>query len=105
MSDPPPLRRTATVVWLRGHVFDPGDFDASVLDRSDRGLSTGARALAPDFDSAHAVLHRATRAGLRGHLRRERCRLTRTLEADVAGRRPREGVAFLVGDGHDRVVE
>src|SRR6202022_1971186 len=40
-----------------------------------------------------------------GHLRGERRRLARALEAGAAGRLPRDHVALAVGEGHDRVVE
>src|SRR5262249_4939456 len=43
--------------------------------------------------------------GLGRHLRGERGRLARSLEADLAGRRPGDDVADRVGDGHDGVVE
>ena len=43
--------------------------------------------------------------GLGRHLGGERRALAGALEADVAGRRPGEDVALLVGDADDRVVE
>src|SRR4051794_16535971 len=57
MSDPPPLGGTAAVVRHRRDVLDARDLDAGVLDRADRGLTTGPRALHHDVDLAHAVLH------------------------------------------------
>src|SRR5207245_8172277 len=45
------------------------------------------------------------RGGLGRHLRRERRRLARALEAHLAGARPGDHVAHRVGDRDDRVVE
>src|SRR5690554_1992897 len=105
MSDPPPLRGAATVVRDRRDVLDPGDLDARLLDGADRGLATRARALHDDVDLADAVLHRGAGALLGGHLRGVGRGLLRALEADVAGRGPRQRVPVLVGDRDDRVVE
>src|SRR5215204_3757946 len=105
MSDPPPRGGAATVVRRRGHVLDAGDLVARVLDGPDGGLAAGARTLDDDVDPADTVLHRPASALLGGHLRGEGRALARALEADVAGGRPRERVALLVGDRHDRVVE
>src|SRR6476659_6659162 len=104
-SDPPPLGGAATVVRDRRDVLDAEDLDAGVLDRPDRGLATGARALHHDVDPAHTVLHGPARRGLGRELRHERRALAGALEADVAGRRPRQHVALLVRDRDDRVVE
>src|SRR5215470_8158615 len=104
-SDPAPLRRAAAVVGDGGHVLDAGDLDAGVLDRPDGSLAARPGALNLDVDLADAVLHGPAGRGLGGHLRRERRGLARALEADVAGRCPRQDVAVLVGEAHDRVVE
>src|SRR5262249_28076900 len=104
-SDPPSLRRAATVVRDRGDVLDADHLDARVLDRADRRLSPGPRTLDHRVDLADTVLHRAACDRLGRELRGERGRLARTLEADVARRRPGQRVALLVGDRDDRVVE
>src|SRR5437764_3630734 len=51
------------------------------------------------------MLHALAGGGVRGHLRRERGRLARALEAGGSGGLPADDVAVGVGDGHDRVVE
>src|SRR5215468_9898488 len=89
-SDPAPLRRAAAVVGGRGDVLDGADLEADGTQRTDRGLAARARALDEDVDLAHAVLHRTPARGLGGHLRGERGRLTGALEADGAGRGPRD---------------
>src|SRR5215211_6123653 len=104
-SDPPALGRATTVVRDRGDVLDADDLDAGVLDGADGGLTTGAGALHHHVDLAHAVLHGASRRGLRRELRGERRALAGTLEPHVARRGPRDGVPRLVGEGDDRVVE
>src|SRR5690606_31656918 len=104
-SDPTTLRRAAAVVRLRGHVLDGADLEAGGLQRTDRGLATRARALHEHVDLLHAVLDGLAGGVLGGHLRGERRGLTRALEADVAGRGPRDHRTVRVGDGDDRVVE
>src|SRR4029450_5452439 len=56
-------------------------------------------------DLAHAVLHRPAGGRLGGHLGREGGGLAGSLEADVAGGRPRHHVSALVGERDDGVVE
>src|ERR671936_2825695 len=97
LSDPATLRRTAPVVRLRGHVRDLTDLEAHGLQRTDGGLPARAGALDEHVDLAHAVLHRPARGGLGGQLRGERGRLTRALEADLAGRGPRDDRPGRVG--------
>src|SRR6201986_4890068 len=103
--DPATLGRAATVVRLRGDVRDRADLQAGGLQRPDRGLAARTRALHEHVDLLDAVLLRLAGSVLGGQLRGERRRLTRALEADVTGRRPRQDIALQVGDRHDRVVE
>src|SRR3954454_6893772 len=104
-SDPAPLGRAAAVVGDGGDVLDGPDLEAGRLPRPDRGLAARARALHEHVDLAHAVLLGAAGGVLRSHLRGERRGLARALEADMAGRGPRDHVAHGVGDRDDRVVE
>lgn len=87
------------------HIADEGDAEARGLQRTKRALATGAGALHEHRDRAHAVLHRTTSSLFGRELRRERRALTRTLEATRTGRRPGDGVAVDVRDGHHGVVE
>src|SRR3954453_20179532 len=104
-SDAAALGRTATVVGRRGDVLDGPHLEAGRLQRTDRRLAARARTLDEHVDLAHAVLLRPPRGGLGSHLRRERRRLARALEADLAGGRPRDHRTGRVGDRDDRVVE
>src|SRR5690242_19328981 len=104
-SDPAPLGRPAAVVRLGGDVGDGADLEAGSSEGADRRLAARARALDEDVDLLQAVLLRLAGGVLGGHLRGERGRLARALEADVAGAGPRDHVALRVGDRHDRVVE
>src|SRR5215213_8509873 len=104
-SDTPPLAGPAAVVRLRGHVLDRGDLKPGRLERADRGLAARARSLDEYLDLLKSVLHALARRGVGGHLRRERSGLARALEARSAGGLPRDHVAVLVGQRHDRVVE
>src|SRR3712207_4607638 len=99
------LRRAAAVVRLRGDVVDRADLEASGLQRADRGLATGARALDEDVDLLHAVLLRLAGGRLGGELRDEWRRLAGGLEAHAAGRRPADDGTDRVGDRHDGFVE
>src|SRR5213592_5165722 len=94
--DPPPLSWPDAVVRLRCHVLDAEDLEAGRLERADRRLAAGARALDEDLDLLEAVLHALAGAGVGGHLGRERRRLARALEARRAGRLPGDDVPVLV---------
>jgi len=52
-----------------GHILNRTDLKAGRLQRPDGRLPAGAWALDKDIDLAHAVLHRASRGSLGGHLR------------------------------------
>src|SRR5207248_8976035 len=58
-----------------------------------------------DLDLLQAVLHALARGGVGGDLGREGRGLARALEPGRAGGLPRDHVAVLVGQRHDRVVE
>src|ERR671939_1517195 len=103
--DPPPLARPDAVVRLRGDVLDAEDLEPGGLERADRRLAPGARALDEDLDLLEAVLHALAGAGVGGHLGGERRRLARALEARRAGRLPGDDVSLLVRQRHDGVVE
>src|SRR3712207_1893611 len=104
-SDPAPLGRAAAVVGGGCDVLDRADLEADRAQGADRGLTARARALDEDVDLLHAVVHRPAAGRLGGHLRGERGRLARALEADGAGRGPRDHRAGGVGDRDDGVVE
>src|SRR5438094_510952 len=95
----------APVVRHRRDVVDAEDLEARRGERPDGRLAAGARTLHEHVDLLQAVLLGPARRGLGGELRRERRRLPRPLEPDVAGARPRQRVALQVGDRDDRVVE
>src|SRR3954452_18529464 len=103
--DPPPLLLAHAVVGLRRDILYPHHFEPRGLERADRGLTAGARALDEDLDLLQAVLHALLGRGVRGHLRGERRRLARALEARGAGRLPDDHVPLAVGERDDRVVE
>src|SRR3954451_24981713 len=104
-SDAPALGRAATVVGGGRDVLDGADLEADGTQGADRRLAARTRALHEDVDLLHAVVHRPATGGLGGHLRGERGGLARALEADGAGRRPRDHRTGRVGDRDDRVVE
>src|SRR3954469_13048550 len=103
--DPAPLTGAAAVVCLRSDVLDARDLEPGGLQRADRGLAAGAGALHEDLDLLHALLDALARGGVGRHLRSERRRLARALEAGAAGGLPRDHVPVAVGQRDDRVVE
>src|SRR5690606_1286183 len=80
-SDPAFLRRTAAVVRDRRDVLDLKDLDAERVQRAHRRLAAGAGALDLDLEVLDAAFLRRTARRLGSHLRRERGRLARALEA------------------------
>src|SRR4051812_5900847 len=104
-SDAPALGRAATVVGGGRDVLDGADLEADRTQGADRGLAAGPGALDEDVDLLHAVVHRTTPGGLGSHLGGVRRGLARALEADGAGRGPRDHRTGRVGDRDDRVVE
>src|SRR3954471_21955736 len=95
-SDAAALGGTAAVVRRRRDVLDGTDLEARGLEGTDGSLATGAGALDEDVDLLHAVLLRTAGGRLSGHLCGEGRALARALEADVAGRGPRDHVALRV---------
>src|SRR4029453_7070512 len=81
------------------------DLGPGGLERADRRLAPRPGALDEDLDLLEAVLHALPRGSVGGDLRREGRGLAGALEAGAAGRLPRDHVAVLVGQRHDRVVE
>src|SRR5699024_7122120 len=69
------LGRTAAVVRDRRHVLDHVDLQARRLQRTDRRLASGTRALDVNLDGLEAVLHRSLRGRLGSRLRGEGRRL------------------------------
>src|SRR5206468_10412093 len=96
---------TDAVVGLGRHVLHAHDLEPGRLERADGRLTARARALDEHLHLLQAVLHALARTGIRGDLRGERRRLARALEARGTRRFPRDHVAVLVGERHDRVVE
>src|SRR5207302_11318919 len=105
VSNSPSLRRATSVVRNRSDIGDRADLQPDRLQRPDGGLAAGAGTLHEHVDLAHAVLLRAACGGLGRHLRGERRRLARALEAHLAGARPGDDVAHGIRDRHDGVVE
>src|SRR5665811_1281429 len=104
-SDAAALGWPAAVVGDGRDVLDERHLEAVGLQGADRGLATGPGALDEDVDLANAVLRGGLGGLLRGELRSEGRGLAAALVAHVARRRPRQDIALLVGDRHDRVVE
>ena len=89
----------------RGDVGDRADLQADSPQGTDGSLTTGAGTLNEDVNPLHAMLHGATSSSLSGHLSGERGGLTGALEADSAGRGPRDHCTRGVSNSDDGVVE
>src|SRR2546425_187366 len=82
------LRRPAAVVRDGSDVADQRDLEAGRGQRAQRRLAARAGSLHHHRDVLEAMLHRLGGGVARGHLRGERRRLARALEAARAGGRP-----------------
>src|SRR5207302_5733167 len=86
-------------------VLDARDLEPGGLQRADPRPAAGARAFDEDLDLLQPVLHALAGTGVGGDLGGEGRRLARALEAGRTGGLPRDHVALVVGQRHDRVVE
>src|SRR6266508_154594 len=102
---PPPFGRAAAVVRNGRDVADRADLEPDRLQRADGRFAARSRSAHEDLDLLEAELHRLAGGDLGRRLGRERRALARALEARAARARPRDDVAHLVGESHDRVVE
>src|SRR6185312_15839736 len=84
------LWRAAAVVCAWGNVLDGPNLKASSLQRADRGFASRARALDENVNLAKSVLLSTLCSSLGGHLCSVRSGLARALEANLAGRGPRD---------------
>ena len=99
---PPPLAGATAVVRLRRDVLDARDLEARGLQRPDRRLAARPRSLDEYLDLLQTVLDALARGRVSGHLRGERRRLARALEAGAAGGLPRDHVPLTIGQRDDR---
>src|SRR3979490_1210563 len=87
-SDAAALRWTAAIVRNRRHVLDVHDVQARRGQRAHGRFAAGTRTLYTNFNRFQALLVARRSGGLRrGLLRRVRCSLARTLEANRSGGR------------------
>src|SRR5947209_5534004 len=103
--DSPTLRRPATIVRNRRHVFDRFDVETTGCECTDGRLASCSRTFDLHVDRTNAMLLCKLRCILRSNLRRERSAFARAFEADASGARPRHDVPHRIADGDDGVVE
>ncbi len=89
----------------RGHVANPGDLHAHVLQGANRGITARAGAGDDHVELADPVLAGSAGRLFGGHLGGVRSRLAGALESDCTTRGPHDGIAALIGDGDEGVVE
>lgn len=92
-------------MWNGCYVPYRGDLESGRLERADCRLTPRSRSPHQRFYSAKPHRNRLLGRVARYELRDETRALLRPLESDSAGTRPRDRVAFRVGQGDDGVVE
>src|SRR3989344_5490985 len=98
------LRRTRTVVRDGRIIGDASDFDAFAGETTQRALTAGADTADDDIDFLEAH-HRRLLSEEFTHFRgSERRTFLGAGEAESPRGRPRDGVAFLIGERNFRIV-
>src|SRR5262245_66668152 len=105
MLDPALLRRTTTIVRHWRNVANHSEIEPDRLQSAHSGFASRSRALNQHFHFFKSMAHCLPRGILSHHLGRISGAFARTFEANLAGPRPSDPVAFHVSDRHDRVVE
>src|ERR1019366_226893 len=101
----PALSWTTTIVGLRRDVLDARHLKTRGLQRADRRLTARARPLDKHLHLLQSMLDALPGGRIGSHLRGERSRLARTLEARASGRLPRDHIALTIGERNDCVVK
>ena len=89
----------------RRSVLNVANFDSSRSQRANRRFAARTRAADPHFNAAHTVIARHVGGVLRGLLGGKRRPFARSAKTQRPGTLPRQHIAGLIGDGHNRVVE
>src|SRR5690606_14265533 len=99
------LWRPAAVVRDRRGIADRSHADACLIDRTDRGFTSAARAFYPNLDFTHTGLE-SLPCDLSGRLLSGEGRaLPRTAEAASTRRRLGYKIALRIGDRDQRIIE
>ena len=99
------FRRTTSVMRQRSNINYLGYFNTCTVHSSDSRFTTIARAFHVSFHFSQAQVIRNLGTILCGHLSGIRRVLLRTSESHFSGRRPRNNLAFTVGQRNNNVVE
>ena len=87
------------------YVFDHSDLKSNRLQCADSGLTSCAGTLNVHFHRLESVLQSSLCCGFGSGLCCKGSGLSGTLKAKFSGGCPRNGIAFHVGNGYDRVVK
>ena len=89
-----------------GNIFDHADLQAGALQRTDRSLTAGARALNIDFYALHSMYPSQflLQFQLQSVLRRGWIFL-RAAEAQLTGARPGNCIALGIGNRYNRIIK
>src|SRR5215471_4682963 len=105
MLNPALLRRPTAVVRHRSNVANHREIEPDRLQSTDGGFAPCSRSFDQHFYFLKSVAHSLARGILSHHLGSISGAFAGTFEANLAGARPSDHVAFQIGDRHDRVVE
>src|SRR5512133_396187 len=104
-SDAALLWRTTTVVRHRRNVANHREVETDRLQGAHGGFASCSGSFYQHFHFFESMAHRLARGILSHHLGSIGGAFARTFEANLAGARPSDHVAFRISDGYDRVVE
>src|SRR4029077_7477572 len=104
-SDAALLWRTTTVVRHWRNIANNGEVEPDCLQSAHGGFASCSRSFDQHFHFFEPMAHCLARSILSHHLGSISSAFTRTFEANLAGARPSDHVAFQISDRHDRVVE
>src|SRR4026209_1053091 len=99
------LWRTTTVVRHWRNVSNNSEIEPDRLQSAHGGFASRSRSPDQHFHFFESMAHCLARGILSHHLGGIGGAFARTFEANLAGARPSDHVAFRISDGYDRVVE
>ena len=101
----PLFRRPASVVWNRRDIGDAGNLEPRIVQRPNRRLASGSRALDHHLQILQSIFRRRFARLCRSYLSREWGALAGTLEAARTGCRPSESITLPICNGNQCIVE
>ena len=88
-----------------GNIFDHADLQAGTLQRTNRSLTAGARALNIDFYALHSMIDRNSCCSFSCSLCCEGGGFSGAAEAQLTGARPGNCIALGIGNRYNRIIK